>query len=197
MNQPQTITAVPNGTLRIPLVLALAAPLAVIVGIGQLQSVWWTFAMYQVGICLVAPAIESWLAGRSWREHSALLGLLGPSDTSGSVNHDGSTRRIGLGIVLGLATAAVTGTFLVLTHDRYLDPQTVILPAVLYSSYHAATIGHLVGNIIGVVLMTGGVLGAGLIWGWLRRSTGSVWPPLLSHGGAVLAYLAVHFWLVG
>jgi membrane protease YdiL (CAAX protease family) len=145
----------------------------------------------------------------------------------------------------------VTGVFLVLTRDRFLDPDrlestvagwgvspeqmltmlavmavlngtaeelfwrgylpgrvadsrpdsrppvalTVVLPAFLYASYHAATIGHLLGETSGVVVMTGGVLGGGLFWGWLRQRTRSVWPALLSHGGAVLAYLAVHFWL--
>jgi membrane protease YdiL (CAAX protease family) len=48
-----------------------------------------------------------------------------------------------------------------------------------------------------VAVMTCGVLGAGLFWGWLRRRTGAVWPALLSHGGAVIAYLAVHVWLTG
>jgi membrane protease YdiL (CAAX protease family) len=46
-----------------------------------------------------------------------------------------------------------------------------------------------------VVVLTGGVLGAGLVWGWLRQRTRSVWPALLSHTGAVIAYLAVHLWL--
>ena len=72
---------------------------------------------------------------------------------------------------------------------------TVVLPAILYASYHATTIRHLVGDVSGVVLMTGSVLGGGLFWGWLRQYTRSVWPALLSHGGGVLAYLAVHIWL--
>ena len=28
-------------------------------------------------------------------------------------------------------------------------------------------------------------------WGWLRWRTGSVWPPLLAHAGAVLGYMLV------
>jgi membrane protease YdiL (CAAX protease family) len=229
----------------IPLLLALAAPLAVIVSIGILHNVWWTFATYQVGICLVAPALESRLAGRSRRDHAALLGLLDPPGAGGPP----SWRTTA--IVLGLATALVTGGFLVLTREHFLDAErleatvadwgvspermvimiavvavlnaaaeelfwrgylpgrvavarpdspapvvlTVVLPAVLYASYHALTIGRLVGDAGGVLVMTGGVLGAGLFWGWLRRRTRSVWPPLLSHAGAVVAYLAVHFWL--
>lgn len=239
------------GQLAFPLLLAVAAPLAVIVGIKYLRSVWWTFAIYQVGICLVAPAIESGLAERSWLQHATMLGLSGPRATDGSGVRDGSPSQLTLAIVLGLVTALVTGVFLVLTRDRFLDPDrlestlagwgvspgqmltmlavmavlnaaaeelfwrgyfpgrvavglpasrppvalTVILPAFLYASYHAATIGHLVREASGVVVMTGGVLGAGVLWGWLRRRTGSVWPPLLSHGGAVLAYLAVHLWV--
>jgi membrane protease YdiL (CAAX protease family) len=239
------------GQLALPLMLAVAAPLAVIVCIGYLRSVWWTFAIYQLGICLVAPAIESRLAGRSWRQHATMLGLSGPRPADGSDVRDGSPSRPTSAIVLGLVTALVTGAFLVLTRDRFLDPYhlestlagwgvspeqmltmlavmavlnaaaeelfwrgyfpgrvavgllasrppvalTVVLPAFLYASYHAATIGHLVGETSGVVLMTGGVLGAGLLWGWLRQRTGSAWPPLLSHGGAVLGYLAVHLWI--
>ena len=227
-------------SLAVPLVLATVAPLVVIVTIEYLHNLWWTFAIYQLGICLVAPVLESRRSGCSWREHAFLLGLLGPP-----------RRRI-LGVALGLATALVTGGFLVLTRDRFLDPVrlettvaqwgvppeqlvatlavmaglnavaeelfwrgylpgrvaaarpsspppvilTVVLPALLYASYHGLTIGRLVGEIGGVVLMTSGVLGAGLFWGWLRRRTGSVWPPLLGHGGAVVAYLAVHYWLM-
>ena len=47
----------------------------------------------------------------------------------------------------------------------------------------------------GAIVMTAGVLAGGLIWGWLRQRTGSVWLPLLSHTGGVFAYLAVHIWL--
>ena len=228
--------------LAVPLVLALAAPLAVVACLTLLRSVWWTFAVYQVGICLVAPALESRLAGRSAGEHAALLGLAPPPP-----------RLWVLAVGLGLAGALVTGGFLLLTRDRFLDPgrlsaaladwgvgpdrmaamlaamavlnaaaeelfwrgylpgrvaaarrparppvlPAVVLPAVLYASYHGLTIGRLVGVASGAALMTGGVLGAGLFWGWLRRRTGSVWPALLSHGGAVAAYLAVHFRLVG
>lgn len=232
-----------RGSLAIPLTLAVVAPLTVLFCIEILHSVWWTFAIYQVGVCLVAPAVESLLAGRSWREHAAMLGLCG--------SHLDSRRLLSLAVGLGLGIAAVTGAFLVLTRDRFLDPDrleatvanwgvapdqmvamlavmavlnaaaeelfwrgyfpgrvagarpdappsvglTVVLPAMLYASYHVATITQLVGNVVGVVLMTSGVLAAGLIWGWLRRRTGSVWPALLSHGGAVIAYLAVQFWL--
>jgi len=239
------------GQLVFPLMLAVAAPLAVIVGIGYLRSAWWTIAIYHVGICLVAPAIESRLAGRSWRQHAAMLGLSDTRAADGSGVRGGSPSRATLAIVLGLVTALVTGAFLVAIRARFLDPDrleatlagwgvspeqmltmlavmavlnaaaeelfwrgyfpgrvavglpasrppvalTVVLPAFLYASYHAATIGHLVGETSGVVLMTSGVVGAGLLWGWLRQRTGSIWPPLLSHGGAVLAYLAVHLWI--
>lgn len=245
-NEREANAPVTYGALTVPLMLAIAAPLAVIVCIVYLHSVWWTFAVYQVGICLVAPALESRLAGRTWREHAALLGLSSPPGS------DGGPRLKNLAVGLGLGTALVTGGFLVLTRDRFLDPErldatlagwgvapeqvvmmlgvmavlnaaaeeffwrgyfpgrvamvrpgsspavalTVVLPSVLYASYHAVTISQLVGETMGVVLMTSGVLGAGLIWAWLRRTTGSVWPALLSHSGAVIAYLAVQYWLI-
>jgi membrane protease YdiL (CAAX protease family) len=238
-----------KASLKFPLLLAITAPLAVIVCIFWLHSVWWVFATYQVAICLVAPAVESRRSGRSWREHAALLGLRREHTPGGATELKSNVRAIS--VLLGLATALVTAGFLVLTRDRFLDATriqhtlanwgvsasnvpallgimavlnaaaeelfwrgyipgrvklvsaspsrllTVVIPATLYSSYHAATIGHLVGNTGGAVLMTAGVLGAGLFWGWLRQRTHSVWPALASHSGAVIAYLAVQLWLTG
>lgn len=243
------IVTTEKASLKFPLLLAIAAPLAVIVSLFWLHSVWWVFATYQVAICLVAPAIESRRSGRSWREHATLLGLRRERNPGDATERKSNVRAIS--IVLGLATALVTAGFLVLTRDRFLDATriqhtlaswgvsasnvpallgimavlnaageelfwrgyfpgrvrlakaspstvlTILIPAILYSSYHAATIGHLVGNTGGAVLMTAGVLGAGLFWGWLRQRTHSVWPALLSHSGAVMAYLAVQLWLTG
>lgn len=233
-------------SLTLPVLLAVAAPLAVFISIEYLHSVWWTFALYQVSICIVAPAMESRSLGRSRHQHFALLGLVQGTDDQTDAR---SWRK--LAAILGVVTTLVTGSFLVLTRDRFLDPElidstlvgwgvphqqvltmlvvmavlnaaaeelfwrgyfpgrvaevqsgakppvtlTIILPSVLYASYHAATIGSLVGEAVGVVIMTSGVLSAGLIWGWMRQRTHSVWPSLISHSGAVLAYLAVHLWL--
>jgi len=230
-------------SLTFPLVLAVSAPIAVIIGVEVLRSVWWTFVLYQGVICLIAPALDSRVHGRGWHEHAVLLGLLRAPD--------GPPRRLPFATVLGLLTALVTGGFLAITRNAFLDPNrlettlsgwgaspqripamlaimavidataeelfwrgyipgrvararpgqarsialAVVLPAILYASYHAVTIGHLVGGTFGVVILTGGVLAAGVFWGWLRRRTGSVWPPLLSHAGAVLAYLAIEVWL--
>lgn len=249
--QPSTASTKLANSLTFPLLLAVAAPLVVVFCIEVLHSVWWTFATYHVGICLVAPALESRRAGRSWRDHVVLLGLLDAPEPGRSGDCTGPPPWRNFAIALGLATALSTGGFLVLTRGRFLDQDrleatvagwgvtpeqmvamlavmavlnaaaeelfwrgylpgrvavvrpdspppfalTVILPAVLYASYHAVTISRLVGEATGAVLMTGGVLSGGLIWGWLRRRTGSVWPALLSHGGAVVAYLAVHYWL--
>jgi membrane protease YdiL (CAAX protease family) len=243
------IVTTERASLKFPLLLAIAAPLAVVICIFWLHNVWWVFATYQAAICLVAPAIESRRSGRSWREHAALLGLRRERTPGDSMERVGSVR--GISVVLGLATALVTAAFLVLTRDRFLDATriahtlanwgvssskvpvvlgimavlnaaaeelfwrgyfpgrvmlasaspsrvlTVFIPATLYASYHAATIGQLVGGTSGAVLMTSGVLGAGLLWGWLRQRTGSVWPALMSHSGAVIAYLTVQLWLTG
>jgi CAAX protease family protein len=236
-------------SLTVPFALAFSAPMAVIIGIELLRSVWWTFALYQGVICLISPAIESRVNGRGWREHAILLGLVEGAETG--TPSRGQRSRLLLAGALALVTALVTGGFLVLTHDLFLAPDrldatitgwgvsskrvpamlavmgmldaaaeelfwrgyipgrvawtrpdkagstvlTILLPAVLYASYHAVTIGHLVDKGEGAIIMTGGVLGAGVFWGWLRHRTGSVWPPLLSHAGAVLAYLAIDVWL--
>jgi membrane protease YdiL (CAAX protease family) len=233
--------------------LALVAPLAALACIEYLRSVWWTFAVYHAGVCLVVPFVESKLAGRSWRGHMVMLGLIDPKAADGPDSHDGSWQWLRQAVGLGLVTALVTGGFLVLTRNHFLEGErlqatvagwgvspgqvipmlavmaflnapaeelfwrgyfpgrvaaarpsrrpapalTIVLPAFLYASYHAVTIGRLVGEPGGVVAMVSGVVAAGLLWGWLRQRTGSVWMPMLSHTGAVLAYLAVHFWLTG
>ena len=107
-----------NASLKFPLLLAIAAPLAVIVSIAYLNSVLWTFAIYQVFFCLVAPAVESRLNGRGWREHAVLVGLRRRKTDDGSA----SSRRVILAIALGLITMLVTGGFLVITRDRFLNP---------------------------------------------------------------------------
>jgi membrane protease YdiL (CAAX protease family) len=247
--------AEPSVARRLPtlaLSLAFSAPLAVILCLEFLRSVWWTFAVYQIGTCLVAPAVESRMRGRGWRDHAVLLGVLAPRVTDGSGASDDRLRALRLGVLLGLATVLVTGGFLLLTQELFLDPDrleatlagwgvaphrvltvliimavlnataeelfwrgylpgrlmearspaaapmrlTILMPAILYASYHVATIGHLVGDAPGVLMMTSGVLGAGLLWGWLRCRTGCIWPPLLSHAGGVSAYLFVYVRLV-
>jgi len=242
----------------IPIFLAVIAPVVVVACIEVLHSAWWTFALYQMGICLVFPAIESRLKGRSWRDHAEMLGLVQGRDEFGKGSGDSVARSgtgvrhpMGVAVALGVGTAVATAAFLLLTRDRFLDPErleatvsgwgvppeqillalgfmavvnapaeelfwrgyfpgriarihshrrpplwlAVFLPAFLYASYHVATISRLVGTLPGTLWMAGGVLGGGLLWGWLRWRTGSVWPALLSHSGGVLAYLAAHFWL--
>ena len=225
----------------LPVVLAVTAPLLVFLGLQALHSVWWTFALYQVTICLLLPSLESRALDRSWRGHLDLLGLV----------HDRPPWRMAW--VIGGATLLLTSGFLVLTRDRFLDAerlqdataawgvapdqlpamlgfmavfnalaeelfwrgylpgrfteraqptppspwQTIILPAVFYASYHGYTIGVLVRHPWLTALMTSGVLGGGLIWGWLRQRTGSVLPALFSHAGAVIGYLVVYWVLIG
>ena len=65
----------------------------------------------------------------------------------------------------------------------------LLVPGLLYSSYHAVTIPALVPVPWLAALMLAAVLGAGVGWAWLRERTGSVWPALLSHGAATTAYM--------
>lgn len=60
-----------------------------------------------------------------------------------------------------------------------------------YASYHAVTVYLLVGSVAVSALFLAAIWGTGLAWGWLREKTGSVWPPLLGHAGATIAYMVV------
>jgi len=67
----------------------------------------------------------------------------------------------------------------------------LLVPSLLYASYHAATVPPLLRSPALVVLALAAVAGAGLAWAWLRERTGSVWPALLSHAAAAGAYMVV------
>ena len=234
--------------LRVPLALSFFAPVSVIFCLNVLHSVWWTLVVYQLGCCLIFPAVESTVRKKSGVDHLQILGLV-------QVEHVRPGIRFGSPFLLSLgaafSTALITGAFLWLTKDSYLSahqlgeslshwgvekPQmavllvimallnapaeelfwrgylpgrmggghskdsrnlglAIVLPATLYASYHLVTLGSLVSSTLGATLMFLGVWFAGMFWGWLRQRTGSVWPPLMSHWGAVLAYLGVHYWL--
>ena len=68
---------------------------------------------------------------------------------------------------------------------------TIAVIAAAYASYHAVTVHLLVGRAVVAGLFLVAIWIAGLGWGWLRLKTGSVWPPLLGHAGAVLGYMLV------
>ena len=233
------------------LALSITAPVAVVLCLVVWRSVWLTILVYQVGICLLAPTVDSLVRRRlSWAQHLRLLGLTGPGQRGG----------LRLGACLAVATFAVTGGFLTLTREVFLDPEqlaaitrgwgistrqvpwllaglvvlnapaeelfwrgylhtrlvppasdgtasavavrrprqkvaawvVIALLAVGYASYHLLTVGQLVPTAGKAAPMFGGILAAGLLWGWLRQRSGSVWPALLGHWGAVAAYAAVY-----
>lgn len=63
--------------------------------------------------------------------------------------------------------------------------------ALLFTSYHALTIGRLAPTAPAAILLTAGVLAGALAWTWMRGRWRSVWPPLCSHAGATCGYLYV------
>ena len=72
-------------------------------------------------------------------------------------------------------------------------PVAVVLCLVVWRSVWLTILVYQVGICLLVpALMVGGILAAGLLWGWLRQRSGSVWPALLGHWGAVAAYAAVY-----
>jgi len=69
--------------------------------------------------------------------------------------------------------------------------RTILLIAACYASYHPVP-GHLLNDRWWVTaLFLVFIWLAGAFWGWLRLRTGSVWPPLLGHAGAVVGYMIV------
>lgn len=76
----------------------MLAPLLVTAGLLGLHSVAAVLAVYQVGLCLVVPAVLARRAGLGWRGHARNLGLV--------------RRGIGVGLVLGgMMAAAPLGAF--------------------------------------------------------------------------------------
>jgi membrane protease YdiL (CAAX protease family) len=67
----------------------------------------------------------------------------------------------------------------------------VLLTSALYSAYHALTVAVLTRSVAATALITATILGAGLIWGWLRERYDHVWPALLGHAGATIGYMTV------
>lgn len=71
------------------------------------------------------------------------------------------------------------------------------LTAACYASYHGVTVYLLVADLPVALLFLTVILAAGIGWGYLREKTGSVWPALLGHAGAVIGYMAVAKPLMG
>lgn len=69
-------------------------------------------------------------------------------------------------------------------------PRQVLL-AMLFTSYHAVTIGRLAPSREAAALMLAGIFAAALFWTWMRLRWHSVWPALLSHTGATCGYLFI------
>ena len=94
-----------------------------------------------------------------------------------------------------LATkAAVDGiNTLISTGDKDLTQlvSPLVLLAMLFTSYHAVTIGRLAPSTGAAALLVAGVFGAAIFWTWTRVRWQSVWPALLSHTGATCGYLFI------
>jgi membrane protease YdiL (CAAX protease family) len=75
--------------------------------------------------------------------------------------------------------------------DRKPRNRTILLIAAFYASYHGVTVFLLNPNLPVAVLFMAAIFAAGYGWGWLREKTESVWPALLGHSGAAVAYMIV------
>jgi membrane protease YdiL (CAAX protease family) len=65
----------------------------------------------------------------------------------------------------------------------------LVLTAACYAAYHGVTVFLLLSSWLWSGAILALIWSAGLFWGRLRETTGSVWPPLLAHTGAAAAYM--------
>ena len=214
-----------------PLLLAVAGPLTVLLGLKVFHSAPLVFVSYHVLLCLGVPAAFSFVGGWNSAAHAQALGLerrglqtglalallsalLPPAlfAVAPSLFPDAARLRTVLAD-WDLSAAAPGGFlfFLALVNGpaeelfwrgwllRAPTPgrRTRALMALLFTSYHAETIGRLAPTAGAAAVMLAGVLGAALFWTWTRQRWGSVWPALLSHTGATCGYLYVCSRLLG
>lgn len=101
-------------------------------------------------------------------------------------------------LFLGLVNAPAEELFWRGWLQHRLGPSTGSLAAlvVLFTSYHAVTIGVLAPTPLARAAMLGGVLVAAAAWAWSRRRWGTIWPALASHLGASAGYVAVCLWIL-
>lgn len=70
-------------------------------------------------------------------------------------------------------------------------PRRLLLPSACYASYHGVTVLMFLSSPLVALFFLAVILIAGWFWAWLRERTGSVWPALLAHAGAVAGYMIV------
>jgi membrane protease YdiL (CAAX protease family) len=141
-----------------------------------LHSVWWTFALYHLGVCVLLPFLHTVLWSRQrFGSHLETVGLAAPRDRL----RRGLAWGIGLGLFLGVGTV---GAFS-LWHEPFLAGRDI--PAILESWG--------VDPARAPLMLAFMVLGNGaceeLYWrGWLHRRL-AAWP----RRGAALAITAAAY----
>jgi membrane protease YdiL (CAAX protease family) len=214
------------------LLVMIAAPLLVVVLLAAGAGIAAVFGVYQLGICLLLPAVVNvGVRRRGWRAHLRHLGLAGPGTGRAVAGGLALAALCGTGVLAFFAwwgtPRLVAGDVVAALAAWGLGPQhlagltallalvggpaeelfwrgfcatelaaaprrwRLLLPSLLYASYHAYTLHALAPQPALAAAALAGVAGAGVGWAWLRERTGSVWPALLSHGTAAAAYTLV------
>ena len=125
--------------------LLILVPLVPVFTLLVLGSVWWTFALYHLGACVLLPLGHSLLWRRlGWREHLSRVGLRVAGTTPHShaaplpkaafkavqaANPEAVGPGIRLGLVLALLLGGGTVAAFVLWHEPFLAGQDI--PAIL------------------------------------------------------------------
>ncbi len=159
------------------MIVALA-PLVVVATLLLGRSVWLTFLIYHLGICLVAPAIHSRREGRGLRAHARMVGL----------------RRVGLGLGAGLgvgAAALVVGAF-ILFGDAWLAGADVRGALAAWGVTPRSL------PLLFAVMLLGNGAAEELFWrGWVQAQLGRTRPPRHAIALGAAAYASYHAFTIG
>ncbi|MFH1400771.1 MAG: type II CAAX endopeptidase family protein [Nanoarchaeota archaeon] len=69
---------------------------------------------------------------------------------------------------------------------------TIVLTSLIYTSYHMVTLFAFFGVTPLSLILVGVVLCAGILWGWMRERTGTVWASMIGHMLATAGYMTVY-----
>ncbi|MBU0935453.1 MAG: CPBP family intramembrane metalloprotease [Spirochaetes bacterium] len=116
------------------------------------------------------PVVAQWGIHRSWTSFLFLFALL----------LNGATEEL-----------FWRGLIHEILHDEKRRVLAVLFPALVFGAQHIFVIWRLVPNVLTTLLFMIGIIGSGLLWGYLREKTGSLFVCVLCHVIVAFGYLSI------